>query len=150
LDAKLGLEAVRRGEDVMKRKAAFENGRARWLLLCWVIVVLLGLGASQFMQAQMSEKILHTFSGGSDGGNPFGGLIADAQGNLYGTTQVGGAYGYGTVFMLDTSQNETVLYSFTGGSDGASPLGGLLEDTAGNFYGTTELGGFESFPKVMG
>src|SRR5690349_7442360 len=72
----------------------------------------------------------------------------DAAGNLYGTTSGGGAssircpVGRGTVFKLDTSGNETVLYSFTGyPDDGGFPGTGLIRDTAGNLYGTTSSGG---------
>ena len=60
---------------------------------------------------------------------------------LFGTTGGGGAFGFGTVFKMDTTGNETVLYSFTGGTDGKSPLTGLVHDAAGNFYGATEQGG---------
>jgi uncharacterized repeat protein (TIGR03803 family) len=65
----------------------------------------------------------------------------DKKGNLYGTTKIGGTAGKGTVFKIDTAGNETVLHSFTGGSDGEGPLAGLLMDKAGNFYGTTLYGG---------
>jgi uncharacterized repeat protein (TIGR03803 family) len=84
-------------------------------------------------------NVLYSFSGGSDGALPFAGLIADAAGNLYGTTNGGGAGGQGTVFELDPSGTLTVLYSFTGGND-ASPWAGLIADAAGNLYGTTEGG----------
>lgn len=84
-----------------------------------------------------NETILHSFSMGSDGGNPDSGLIMDAQGNLYGTTFSGGAYGAGTAFKVDPSRNETVLHSFTGGSDGYMPYAGLIMDARGNLYGTT-------------
>jgi uncharacterized repeat protein (TIGR03803 family) len=66
---------------------------------------------------------LHSFTGGADGGQPEAGLIQDAAGNLYGTTEVGGAANFGVVFKLDTTGKETVLYSFTGGTDGAHPRG---------------------------
>jgi uncharacterized repeat protein (TIGR03803 family) len=68
-------------------------------------------------------------------------LVSDKTGNLYGTTYNGGAYGFGTVFRLDSAGNESVLYSFTGGSDGAGPFAGLVRDPAGNLYGTTYIGG---------
>ena len=58
--------------------------------------------------------MLYSFKGGSDGANPFAALIADAAGNLYGTTFFGGASGKGTAFKLTPSGTETVLYSFTG------------------------------------
>lgn len=67
-------------------------------------------------------------------------MLLDSEGNLYGTTYGGGAYGYGVVFELSpegTSWTETVLYSFTGGTDDANPLNGLIMDSAGNLYGRT-------------
>lgn len=84
---------------------------------------------------------LYTFTGGADGGQPIGGLIEDTEGNLYGTTCCGGTYGAGTVFMLDKSGSETVLYSFTGGADGDQPYANLIRDAKGNLYGTTYWGG---------
>jgi len=91
------------------------------------------------------EKVLHTFTGGTDGGFPggfpSGSLTADSMGNLYGTAQTGGANFVGVVFKLDTHQVETVLYNFTGGSDGGYPHGGLIRDSAGNLYGATQTGG---------
>jgi uncharacterized repeat protein (TIGR03803 family) len=89
-----------------------------------------------------TESVLHSFHG-SDGANPYAGLIFDAAGNLYGTTQAGGASLYGTVFKLapnqDGSRTESVLHKFNG-SDGANPYAGLIFDAAGNLYGTTYQG----------
>jgi uncharacterized repeat protein (TIGR03803 family) len=88
------------------------------------------------------ETVLHTFTGGSDGGNPYAGVILDAAGNLYGTASVGGKSNAGVVYKLDPSTGqETVLYNFTGGADGANPYGGVIADTDGNLYGTTYGGG---------
>jgi len=87
------------------------------------------------------QNVLYSFTGGNDGGNPFAGLIQDSAGNLYGTTNGGGQAGAGVVFKLDTNGNETVLYSFTGGNDGAFPQAGVVLDSAGNLYGTTPFGG---------
>jgi uncharacterized repeat protein (TIGR03803 family) len=96
------------------------------------------------------ETVLYTFAGGADGGQPFGGLIEDAAGNLYGTTYDGGLHtpnlldcgaGCGVVYELDPTGHETVLYSFTGGADGASPVAGVIQDAAGNLYGTASEGG---------
>lgn len=84
------------------------------------------------------------FTGGSDGANPFGSLIADENtGALYGTTSGGGASGNGTVFKIDTvDQTLTTIYSFLGSPDGAGPdLGALLIDDKGALYGTTPGGG---------
>jgi len=68
------------------------------------------------------------------------GLIQDAEGNLYGATIGGGAFGGGTIYKLDASGNETILHSFSG-SDGSGPTTSLIADSEGNFYGTTEGGG---------
>lgn len=91
--------------------------------------------------APWTETVLHTFTGGADGAHPYAGLIFDSAGNLYGTTNGGGAFNFGTVFKLDSTGNETVLYSFTGFPDGASPYAGVVQDGAGNLYGTTGEGG---------
>jgi uncharacterized repeat protein (TIGR03803 family) len=91
-----------------------------------------------------NKTVLHSFAGtgAGDGEYPNAALVWDGQGNLYGTTEVGGASGYGTVFKLDTTGKETVLHSFSGaGGDGAFPLGGVVRDEQGNLYGTTEVGG---------
>jgi uncharacterized repeat protein (TIGR03803 family) len=90
------------------------------------------------------ETVLHAFNDEPDGANPVTGVVRDAAGNLYGTTYVGGPgglSGFGTVFMLDATGQETVLYRFTGGLDGAYPYGSLLLDPSGNLYGTTSTGG---------
>jgi len=84
---------------------------------------------------------LHRFEGSSDGASPFGGVVFDAQGNLYGTAFDGGADGQGTVFKLATDGTLTVLHTFTGGNDGASPFAGVIMDASGNLFGTTFFGG---------
>lgn len=86
-------------------------------------------------------SLLHTFRVEQHGGVPVAGLVSDSSGNLYGTTLEGGAYDYGTVFELDTTGKQTVLYSFAGGNDGQYPYAGLVFDSAGNLYGTTFYGG---------
>src|ERR1019366_934096 len=94
-----------------------------------------------------TEKVLHNFnSNGTDGANPYAGLIFDAAGNLYGTTTVGGTYYYGTVFELTPTAGggwtEKVLHSFNyNGTDGNNPQASLTIDAAGNLYGTTSGGG---------
>jgi uncharacterized repeat protein (TIGR03803 family) len=91
------------------------------------------------------ETVLYSFTDGNDGGLPYAGLIFDSSGNLYGTTYSGGAYGSGVVFELTPTASgpwtETVLYTFTGGSDGGSPATGVIFDSFGNLYGTTYSGG---------
>jgi uncharacterized repeat protein (TIGR03803 family) len=101
-------------------------------------VLVLATGAAT--QAQVPTfTVLYSFTGGADGGVPVAALFMDAAGNLYGTTQGSGAFGWGTVFKLDTSSNETVLHNFNGDAgDGCLPIGALIMDNAGNLYGTTE------------
>jgi uncharacterized repeat protein (TIGR03803 family) len=85
--------------------------------------------------------VVHNFTGGSDGGGPVDGLLVDAKGSLFGTTSGGGAAGAGTVFLVDTHGTQTVLHSFQGGADGATPNGGLIQDAGGTLFGTTTAGG---------
>jgi uncharacterized repeat protein (TIGR03803 family) len=87
-------------------------------------------------------KLLYSFTGLNDGGDPATALTLDSAGNAYGTTASGGDFNFGTVFMLTPSGEERVLYSFTGGGDGLDPHGGVTLDSAGNLYGTTVAGGF--------
>ena len=88
-----------------------------------------------------SLTTLHSFAGDSDGMEPNGGLASGTDGNFYGTTWYGGAYGNGTVFKITSSGSLTLLYSFTGGIDGCWASGGLVQGSDGNFYGTTSNGG---------
>jgi uncharacterized repeat protein (TIGR03803 family) len=95
------------------------------------------------------ETPLYKFSGGSDGAVPYGATVVfDQTGNIYGTTFAGGrgtcSGGCGVVYKLTPTGGgwtESVLYSFDGGSDGASPWAGVTLDEAGNIYGTTASGG---------
>ena len=90
------------------------------------------------------ETVLYSFTSGAGGATPYAGVIRDSAGNLYGTTYSGGAASAGVVYKLDMAGHETVLYSFTDGADGGNPRGGVIEDAAGNLYGTTYSGGTES------
>jgi uncharacterized repeat protein (TIGR03803 family) len=110
-----------------------------------------GLGTLFKMNKSGSEVVIHSFAGTpADAAGPYlGSLVWDAAGNLYGTTAAGGASNFGTVFRLDKTGNETVLYSFTGGSDGENPYAGLIRDAAGNLYGTTYQGGTSNFGTVF-
>jgi uncharacterized repeat protein (TIGR03803 family) len=88
-----------------------------------------------------TETVLYSFTGGSDGGDPFPGLVRGPEGTLYGASGAGGAYGDGVVFKVDPkSGTETVLHSFDY-SDGDGPLDGLIGDSKGNFYGTAYMCG---------
>jgi uncharacterized repeat protein (TIGR03803 family) len=108
-------------------------------LLAGTVIMTAGPAASQ-------ESVLHSFGERStDGTDPGVSLIFDAEGNLYGTTASGGAYGYGTVFKLTPTTGggwtETVLHNFGNGKDGSTPYAGLILDDAGDLYGTTFKGG---------
>lgn len=92
-------------------------------------------------QGGWTESVIHAFAGGGNGSFPQGNLIADGNGNFYGTTETGGGCGgqCGTAFQLTPSNSgwqESVLHSFQGGNDGYEPVGGLSMDAAGNLYGS--------------
>jgi uncharacterized repeat protein (TIGR03803 family) len=109
------------------------------------------------------ETVLYSFNNKSDGGYPLASLISDKAGNLYGTTAYGGDLkcvqppvklipsskppieqppsGCGTVFKISPTGKETVLYTFTGTTDGSEPGTALTMDSAGNLYGSTSFGG---------
>jgi uncharacterized repeat protein (TIGR03803 family) len=107
------------------------------------------LGTVFKLDAPGNETVLYNFKGGTDGWYPEARLLQDSGGNLYGTTPFGGNFNCGTVFKLDLTRNETVLYSFTAGADGGFPSAGLIEGAAGNFYGTTPSGGAFSYGTVF-
>jgi uncharacterized repeat protein (TIGR03803 family) len=115
---------------------------------------IVGCGTVFKLASDGTESVLYKFCSKRrcrDGAEPAAGLIADSAGNLYGTTEYGGATdciaakpGCGTVFKIAPDGTEKVLYSFTGGSDGGLPAAGLIEDSAGNLYGTTSQGGIDT------
>jgi uncharacterized repeat protein (TIGR03803 family) len=119
-----------------------------------VLVLLLVSGSA------WAEHIQTYSFNGSGGAAPDGGLIVDAGGNFYGTTGAGGVANAGVVYEMSSSNGrvaETVLYSFSGGTDGANPVGNLVFDGAGNLYGVTANGGafnmgtvFELSPTLPG
>jgi uncharacterized repeat protein (TIGR03803 family) len=95
------------------------------------------------LKADGTFKTLYAFGASSgDGISPNAALIQGRDGNLYGTTQGGGAKGGGTVYKITTGGTLTILYSFgVNSTDGVIPSVGLVEGNDGNFYGTTEQGG---------
>jgi uncharacterized repeat protein (TIGR03803 family) len=108
-----------------------------------------GCGSVFKLKPNGKEIALYSFTGGADGFEPVAGVVQDSKGNLYGTAGSGGdlscapgeGSGCGVVFKVSPNGKETVLYSFGGGSDGASPAAGLIWDGKGNLYGTTPYGG---------
>jgi len=107
------------------------------ILLKLAITVLLTQAASAQMYSQLASF------DGQNGSYPYGGVVRDLQGNLYGTTSQGGPLQFGTVFKLDTAGALSTLYSFDGSGLGAGPKSGLILDPQGNLYGTTVAGGSE-------
>jgi len=87
------------------------------------------------------ETVVYSFAGGSDGASPVAKLLLASDGNFYGTTLSGGTSNAGTIFRLTPQGVESVLYSFTGGSDGEHPQGDLVQGSDGALYGTTANGG---------
>ena len=120
-----------------------------------VVIVLFFFALASHASAEWKERVLYSFQGGTDGATPAGGVVFDKLGNLYGATTDGGSaacnsiYQCGTVYQLmppaakGKSWTEAILYVFKGNTsaDGASPGGGLIADSAGNLYGTTQYGG---------
>jgi uncharacterized repeat protein (TIGR03803 family) len=101
-----------------------------------------------------TERVLYSFQAGVDGNTPMAGLIRDAGGNLYGTTEHGGSGSFGTVFKLTPNGSggytEKVVFSFPNVGNGeslggAEPLAGLIMDASGNLYGTTSAGGAQGY-----
>ena len=99
-----------------------------------------GFGTLFKMAADSTVNSLHSFSGGSNGSNPRSGLLLASDGNLYGTTETGGAYGLGTVFRFSGDGTLATLAHFDG-YQGANPDGALIQATDGKLYGTTRNGG---------
>ncbi|MGA2902230.1 MAG: choice-of-anchor tandem repeat GloVer-containing protein [Candidatus Korobacteraceae bacterium] len=87
-----------------------------------------------------TETVLYSAQNNGDGRLALGGVVIDRSGDLYSVFALGGPYGYGAVYQLSPSGSgwtERTIYGFTGGSDGAQPMGGLILDSAGNLYGET-------------
>jgi uncharacterized repeat protein (TIGR03803 family) len=109
------------------------------------------LGGTVFRLDQSgTETILHNFAfNNGDGAIPYGSLLRNAAGNLYGATMQGGSHGLGVVFKLDGNNTETVIHSFGGTGDGVPPGTNLAMDLTGNLYGTTHYGGRSYFGTVF-
>lgn len=112
------------------------DGMTRGLRLA---VLLLAQLLFSGIMACADVQTLHAFNN-SDGAAPNSSLVQDTDGNLYGTTNTGGDFGYGCIYLIDPQGDEYILYSFSG-PDGASPTGNLAVDGSGNIYGTTATGG---------
>jgi uncharacterized repeat protein (TIGR03803 family) len=108
------------------------------------------------LAADGTFSTLYTFQGAPDGAYPFGTMVVDQAGSVYGITSSGGALcseidptGCGTVFKISADGHESILHAFTGGADGLGPVGGLVADRSGNLYGNTEFGGGSNFGTIF-
>jgi hypothetical protein len=138
----------------MHHATSRSNDLAHSAQIALLLVTTLAIGSSVFASAQ-TEGVPHQFAGGSDGRNPYAGVIADERGNLYGTAAYSGAYeGYGEVYELTTparsggAWTKTTLHQMDFYSDGGNPFAGLALDAHGNLYGTNTNGGLFGFGTV--
>jgi len=108
-------------------------------------------GAGTVFKLSLSGQltVIYNFTGLNDGSVPVAGLVAGVDGNFYGTTYSGGSNSLGTVFKITPAGALTTLWSFTGGNDGDSPWGGLVQAQDGNLYGTAQAGGAYGFGTVF-
>lgn len=125
-------------------------GAARAIAVAAAMTFLLATAETGPAEAQ-TLTVLYRFKGPTDGdgAGPFAAPTLDNRHNLYGTTESGGSSNRGTVFKIDASGSETVLYSFTGGADGFAPVGSLILDQHNNLYGTTSNGGADGWGTVF-
>ena len=107
-----------------------------------------GAGTVFKLAADGTFTSLYSFTGGSDGGNCYGGLLLASDGNLYGTTENGGVYGLGTVFRISPDGTLATLVNFDG-YQGANPECTLIQGTDGRLYGTTQNGGANGWGAIF-
>lgn len=125
------------------------------LLFCSILVLMAVLIGSAALAVGQTESVLYSFTDGTQGATPNGNLVADGAGNLYGTTLGGGEFFGGNVYEMvppvppSTQWTQTVIYTFTAGSDGGNPSAGVIFDAAGNLYGTTSSGGTSDYGTVF-
>ena len=128
----------------MQNKEGFALQVRHRLMYAFSIVLVMAALTALPAQAQTSTELYSFPNPQTDGGDPLGGLVRDAAGNLYGATYRGGAANAGVVYKLDTSNTQTVLYSFLGTTDGKGPVDTLYRSTTGSLYGVASSGGVTS------
>jgi|SRR5579871_996340 len=122
--------------------------KLRTLLLVFIIWLLQSASHVISAQADPILKILYSFNANS-GYQPHASVLQARDGNFYGTTFAGGAYGRGTVYKITPNGTLTVLHNFSGGQDGAFPNAGLIQGKEGYLYGTEEGGGDFGYGSVF-
>ncbi len=129
----------------------FRINPQRLAVLVLVMLACVGI-ATQTAHAQPFD-VIHSFTAGGDGANPWAGLTMDRAGNLYGTAAYGGNGGAGTIFKLSHHSSGwtfEALYAFSGQPDGANPEARVIIGPDGDLYGTTNVGGTSFCPPVVG
>ena len=126
----------------IKREKQWGTARYALVLAAGALLLMVASPRLAFAQDTVAPQltVVYSFVGGNDGASPGAGIVFDAAGNMYGTTELGGL-GFGTVYKIDTTGKETVLYRFKAARDGFLPVAPLLVGSDGNFYGTTYDGG---------
>jgi len=118
--------------------------------LVFALATAVGIAATGLSGAEAQTlSVVHNFTGGSDGGNPVNGFLMTSKEALYGTASSGGDSGMGVVFKVNGRGDETVLHSFAGGADGATPNGSVVADARNALYGTTTAGGASGMGTVF-
>jgi uncharacterized repeat protein (TIGR03803 family) len=127
---------MKNSKPVLDKEESMSKGKfGGWIKPCAVFVLCAGVSLAS--SAQVKEVVLHSFTG-TDGDDPYAGVLRDSAGTLYGTTSTGGKAGVGLAYKLDHSGTETVLHAFKStGKAGCFPNGPLVRDSDGNLYGTT-------------
>ena len=135
-------QQTRKAARVLSLFAATDHKDAKGMRkLNHIFAILFALVLALMLPSAQAQTFiqLHDFTGAGDGAFPEGAVVRDAAGNLYGTTTSGGA-GDGTVFKIDSSGKETVLFAFNAFVSGAFPTGSLIQDQVGNLYGVADEG----------
>lgn len=124
-------------DSLVARSSKKESNRNYFTLLATLLALALALVP---VASAQTFKVLHEFNGTSDGALPEAALFRDAAGNLFGTTFAGGGVGEGTIFKIDTTNTERVVFSFTASVSGSSPASALIQDQSGNLIGAADSG----------
>ena len=124
----------------MNKRSSVGLSAAKFLRFLFVFTLLVLAGRSSSASGQTVTN-LWSFIAGSNGGNPWAGLVQGSDGNFYGTTRSGGTNGEGTVFRINSAGTLATLYQFGFGTNGYNPMAGLVQGSDGDFYGTTHSGG---------